>query len=105
MSFQPTKLERTAAGLRIAWSDGQQREYTTADLRAQCPCATCREERNAPPSPPDALAVISAAEAQPLAIVAMRPVGSYAYSIAFSDGHDTGIYTFERLRSLGEAIQ
>jgi DUF971 family protein len=28
-------------------------------------------------------------------------VGSYAYSIAFSDGHDTGIYPFELLRELG----
>jgi DUF971 family protein len=32
----------------------------------------------------------------------MKPVGNYAYTIAFSDGHDTGIYTFELLRELGE---
>ncbi len=31
----------------------------------------------------------------------MKPVGNYAYSIEFSDGHDTGIYTFEYLRELG----
>jgi DUF971 family protein len=30
----------------------------------------------------------------------MRPVGQYAYSIAFTDGHDTGIYTLEYLREL-----
>jgi DUF971 family protein len=33
----------------------------------------------------------------------MRPVGNYAYCIAFSDGHDTGIYTLAALRELGRA--
>jgi DUF971 family protein len=33
----------------------------------------------------------------------MEPVGNYAYSIRFSDGHDTGIYTFELLQALGTA--
>lgn len=33
----------------------------------------------------------------------MRPVGNYAYSILFSDGHDSGIFTFEFLLSLGTA--
>jgi DUF971 family protein len=32
----------------------------------------------------------------------MSPVGNYAYAIAFSDGHDTGIYTIEYLRELGQ---
>jgi DUF971 family protein len=31
----------------------------------------------------------------------MAPMGRYAYSIHFSDGHDTGIYTLELLRELG----
>ena len=34
----------------------------------------------------------------------MKPVGNYAYSIAFSDGHDTGIFTFEFLRELGTEV-
>ena len=32
----------------------------------------------------------------------MQPMGNYAYSIAFSDGHDTGIFAFDLLRQLGE---
>jgi DUF971 family protein len=48
------------------------------------------------------LPVLSAAEAAPLTINGMKPVGSYAYAIAFSDGHDTGIFTFELLRELGQ---
>jgi DUF971 family protein len=88
--------------LLIAWSDGQQRVYTLKELRDSCPCATCREKRKSPmESSRTLLPVISAAEAQPLAIKGMKPVGNYAYSIAFSDGHDTGIYSFELLRELG----
>ena len=44
------------------------------------------------------------AEAQPLRIAAMKPVGNYAYSIDFSDGHDTGIYTLDALRELGQEV-
>jgi DUF971 family protein len=102
MSIQPTKLEVLADGrLRIGWSDGMVRGYSVRELRDKCPCATCREKRNASPPPATALPILSAAELQPLRIVGMTPVGHYAYSIEFSDGHDTGIYTLETLRELG----
>jgi DUF971 family protein len=103
MAIHPTKLELTAGDrLRIAWSDGQVREYAFRELRDACPCATCREKRKATPPPATQLPIITAAEAQPLRITAMEPVGNYAYSIHFSDGHNTGIYTLESLRELGQ---
>src|SRR5262245_59281688 len=99
MSIQPTKLGITEAGrLRIVWSDGQVREYLVRELRDKCPCATCREKRSAGPPPATALPILSPAETQPLRITGMTPVGHYAYSIEFSDGHDTGIFTLETLR-------
>jgi DUF971 family protein len=105
MSIQPIKLELAAPDrLRIAWSDGQVRDYAVRELRVQCPCATCREKRNAPPEPSTLLPIITEAETHPLRIVAMKPVGNYAYSIEFSDGHDTGIYTLESLRELGRDV-
>lgn len=105
MAVHPTKLELIAEDrLRIEWSDGQHREYTIRQLRDNCPCATCREQRSAPPPPANALNVLSPAEAQPLRLREMKPVGNYAYAIAFSDGHTTGIYTFEFLRELGEVV-
>ena len=101
----PTKLELTPGNrLRIAWSDAQVREYSFRELRDHCPCATCREKRKAPPASPLQLPIISAAEAQPLRITAMKPVGNYAYSIDFSDGHNTGIYTLESLREMGQEM-
>src|ERR1043165_8200972 len=106
MPSTPTKLELTPTNrLRITWSDGDVREYAIRELRDKCPCATCREKRNAPPPSPLQLPIISAAEAQPLRITAMKPVGNYAYSIEFSDGHNTGIYTLETLRQLGQEVK
>lgn len=101
----PTQLERAVGGkLLIQWSDGARREYTVRELREACPCATCREKRDAPPQPAGLLPVLSAAEARPLELLGMKPVGNYAYAIEFSDGHDTGIYTFELLGRLGTAV-
>jgi DUF971 family protein len=45
--------------------------------------------------------VLSPAEARPLKVLGMKPIGNYAYAIEFSDGHDTGIFTLEFLRELG----
>lgn len=97
----PTSIQRSGDELVIAWSDGATLRYTPRLLRHACPCATCREQRNSPPVAGPLLPVISLAEAQPLGVAGMRPVGNYAYSIAFSDGHDTGIFSFELLRGLG----
>jgi DUF971 family protein len=106
----PTSLQRQGSGLLIGWSDGSCKMYTVAALRNACPCATCREKKSASVEPtPSAkgikgglLPVISMQEARPLGIEHMRPVGNYAYNISFSDGHDSGIYTFEQLLELGE---
>ena len=102
MPTHPSKLSLAADGtLRIEWSDAVTRRYTVKELRDECPCATCREKRALPPPPATSLTVLSAAEAKPLALVSMKPVGHYAYAIEFSDGHDTGIFTFDLLRELG----
>ncbi len=98
----PKELEKTDSGIRLLWSDGKEQLLSARFLRLVCPCATCREKRTAKAGTADAgsLPVISPAEAAPEAIVAMRPVGNYAYQITFADGHDTGIFSFEFLRSL-----
>ena len=105
MSVYPTSLKSVDAHrLQIVWSDGVAREYQVSELRRECPCASCQERKMAPPPPPTSLPVLSSAEAQPLSITGMSPVGRYAYSIHFSDGHDTGIFTLELLRELGTTL-
>ncbi len=104
MNAYPTKIEIVGGNrLAIEWSDALRREYGFAELRENCPCATCREKRSAP-AKPALFPVLKMEEARPLKITGMKPVGNYAYSIEFSDGHDTGIYTFELLRELGSAL-
>ncbi|TWT73207.1 DUF971 domain-containing protein [Allorhodopirellula solitaria] len=110
VAYTPTSIERSGnSGIRIVWSDGQSTQWTAQQLRDACPCATCREKRGkllgeeeeeeeTPKSKPIGLPVLSAAEAQPMRIEGMQPVGTYAYNISFSDGHHSGLFTFARLR-------
>ena len=104
--LHPTKLDQPQPDqLVVDWSDGQRTEFTVRQLRDACPCATCREKRRAPPQPStdSLLPVLSASELQPLRIQGMKPIGNYAYNIDFSDGHNTGIYTFQRLLEIAHA--
>ena len=95
--LQPTNLALDLQQrLVIQWSDGSRRVYDVAELRRSCPCATCRTEREA------AAADAPAAGGPPIEIRQMSPVGNYAYKIAFSDNHSTGIYPLPLLRQLGE---
>ncbi len=102
MPLAPQSLKNAGDALEITWSDGLTQRITWRKLRDACPCATCRVERSQPAKPQPLLAVLSPAEARPLAPASMRPVGNYAYAIAFSDGHSSGIYSLELLRQLGE---
>jgi DUF971 family protein len=100
----PTAFARQSDGLIIQWSDGARLRYRASQLRGACPCATCREKHGKASQPkPAALPVLSLAEARPTTIDGMHPVGNYAYQIQFSDGHDSGLYTFDYLYSLGES--
>lgn len=106
--LRPLALKGDADSLRIEWSDGVVHQLPWSYLRDNCPCASCRDRRNAPPAAepqPGALPILSAAEAQPLRASEMKAVGNYAYGIHFSDGHTTGIYSLEYLRELGEAAE
>ncbi len=80
--------------LVIKWSDGKESAYAAYDLRLACPCANCVEEmtgkkRLDPASIPK--------DVWPTSI---SPVGRYAVNFVWSDGHSTGIYTFDHLRAL-----
>jgi DUF971 family protein len=99
-ALRPLAIRREGADhLVIDWSDGVRTTYTWQQLRKNCPCAGCREEREKPPDP---FRILKPEELVPLTPVSMTPVGRYAYKITWSDGHDTGIYTLEHLRQLGQ---
>lgn len=103
-SRPPKSIQADPEALHIEWQDGVRHKLTWKFLRENCPCATCRDERQKSPVPTDSslLPVISAEEARLLTVRSMTPVGNYAYGIDFTDGHTTGIYRLEYLRQLGE---
>ena len=80
--------------LGVAWSDGHESIYDGYALRCACPCAACVDEMTGRKILKDELVPRSVRP------VRVEPVGRYAVSIVWSDGHDTGIYTFENLRGL-----
>jgi DUF971 family protein len=99
--LRPVSLKREGDRLVIEWSDGWRGAIGFRKLRDACPCATCNEKRLAPANP---LQILSDAELNAGAPtpVAMPSRGAYAYQIVWNDGHDTGIFTLERLRELCE---
>ena len=100
MPLTPTALKGDREALEITWSDGAVHRLTWAALRKHCPCATCRVKRD---EPPPVFNILKPEEAAPVRATKMEPIGNYAYHIHFTDGHTSGIYSFELLRELGEA--
>lgn len=101
MELIPTGLSIENDKLVIQWNDSSEQRISVHRLRDCCPCANCRETRGNEKDPVDSsLPIITIDEAQPMRIVKMQPVGNYAYSIQFSDGHTTGIFTYDFLRSM-----
>jgi DUF971 family protein len=80
--------------VRIRWPGGPEAVIPPARLRDLCPCAGCVEEGTGrklldPATIP--------ADIRPTEIA---PVGNYAVQIQWSDGHSTGIYSWQTLREV-----
>jgi len=90
-------LENRGKRIQITWQDGRTGEHLAFDLRAECPCAGCVDEATG-------IRTLRREDVDPeVAAVEVGRVGRYALRIQWSDGHNTGIYTYERLREgLGE---
>ena len=91
-------------GVKIDWKDGHRSEYTVAWLRDHCPCATCTGAHGTEPQPSNYSAP-QAANLFPmyrptLRMDSVEEVGAYAIRIRWSDGHSTGIYSWEHLRRI-----
>lgn len=99
------------AGLRVRWDDGLESYYPIAYLRRLSPSADVRELRRAMKNNP--LTVLPGGKGgagggqgeNQIRATGAELVGNYAINIAFSDGHSTGIYTWDYLRSIDPATQ
>jgi DUF971 family protein len=83
--------------LRITWGDGRECTYRAAKLRRACPCAQCVNEWTGERVlKPDSID-------EELQIADLSVVGRYALNFRWSDGHETGIFSFKYLRELCES--
>lgn len=91
----------TGEGVDITWSDGHTSHYDFAYLRDRCPCALCNDEREKSKKIGAAVALSVLPMFKPkVTAKGASSVGNYAVQIQFSDGHSTGIFSFEHLREI-----
>jgi DUF971 family protein len=72
-------------GIQIDWKDGHKSDYGVVYLRDHCPCAGCTGSHGTAPR---------------VKMESVEPVGNYAIRIVWSDGHSTGIYSFDHFRKI-----
>lgn len=102
-SVIPAKLDvKKDKGLTIVWADGITSIIDLGTLRSACPCARCKEEREQQATKKSLLRVLPGDYTEDLKIASAEMVGNYAIKLAWTDGHDLGIYSFVFLRELGE---
>jgi len=93
--LQPTDMEWLDKGvLSITWSDNHKGVYPVRYLRQHCPCAGCVDEWTGELRlKPDSIPLL-------ILLEDIEPVGRYAFRFKWSDGHDTGIYSYTALRRM-----
>ena len=94
------KLKRREQELHVTWPDGPAVVFPAAMLRAECPCATCRTEREERST--QLLPILKQATSEKIELTGAQLVGNYAVQLIWSDGHSTGIFDFRFLRELSD---
>lgn len=91
--IQPVQIvEESDSEVSIKWSDDTETRYSAVQLRRSCPCAGCINEWTGEKMLDDAKIT------EDLTFTNIGIVGRYALNFNFSDGHDTGIFSFVYLR-------
>lgn len=96
--MEPAKIiEESDSAISIEWTDGSESSYEAPSLRRNCPCAGCIDEWTGKKMLKDETI------ADDLTFSQISIVGRYALNFHFSDGHETGIFSFRFLKDLTEA--
>jgi DUF971 family protein len=101
-------MKSEGTGVEIDWKDGHASKWGFVWLRNACPCATCHDEREksgrepgvAKPKEQTLLQMYEA----PVKLLEVTPVGKYALKFKWSDGHESGIYSWEYLRRVCQCV-
>ncbi|MCF8240366.1 MAG: DUF971 domain-containing protein [Melioribacteraceae bacterium] len=96
----PKQIKINDGRLNITWSSGDNTSVGLKYLRKECPCANCKGEtillKTIRP-------VRKSSETPEMYKIAdNKTIGGYAVKITWRDGHDTGIYSWEYLKTLAD---
>jgi DUF971 family protein len=96
-AIEPREIKQDGeSALLITWGDDHVSRFSAVDLRRACPCAQCVNEWTGERVlRPETIS-------QETTIADLSIVGRYALNFRWSDGHETGIYSFRYLRELSE---
>ena len=94
--MRPRSWQVLGNELVVVWDDGHESYYPLEALRRACPCASCSGE-------PDLFGRMWTGPAprytpRSFELASVTPVGNYALQPNWADGHDYGMWTYERLR-------
>jgi len=96
--MSPTKIKiRENEYLDITWNDGSIKSIKLSNLRNECPCASCKVEKEEWSN-----TYIPLFTFEQLKVKKISVVGNYAIAIEWEDGHNTGLYDYEYLLLLFE---
>lgn len=101
MTPKPTNVQLIGSEVAIVWSDGREDYYPMSFLRANSPSAEQAGERDIFGTQ---YGGSSRTEFEGVTVVGFETMGAYALRFEFSDGHRTGLYSFEYLRKLGDHL-
>jgi DUF971 family protein len=90
------ELDDTARLMRIRWDDGHLGEWGWTALRRACPCALCAGEGNMP----GIVTLEMVFTEQQTTMERVKWIGRYALAPIWADGHDTGLFTYTKLREM-----
>jgi DUF971 family protein len=91
-------VQQIGSELALKWDDGREDFIGLETMRRHCPCAGCQGER-------DVMGHLHKGPEHPLSAASFRlqrleKIGGYALQPVWGDGHSTGLYSFDYLRSL-----
>ena len=98
MNLKIEDMQLFPMGLAIKWSDNTDSLFPYEKLRTLCPCAHCSGESdvfgNVYKGPDETLSTNA------FQLVNVVQVGHYAIQISWGDGHNTGIFSYDKLRDI-----
>jgi DUF971 family protein len=100
MTQAPTNIRAHQSDqiLELTWDDGRVDRLPYHYLRVECPCASCRNEWTGD-------RVVDPASIRPdLKLEGMENIGNYAVRFGWSDGHGSGLYSWEHLERLARDL-